>query len=82
MFCKLCGKPCAPQFDKCYECNHTKTVKELAYVPFIKCMTQCATMVELGISECENVCPWKFDVEDEYIDPITIVPAEYKEGGK
>lgn len=36
-----------------------KTVEELKYLPFPACTKKCSAIDELGVSDCENICPSK-----------------------
>lgn len=34
---------------------------ELKHIPFSKCYKKCELVKMLGVGECENCCPEKFD---------------------
>lgn len=42
-----------------------KTAKELRSVEFPDCSYLCALADTLGVGECENFCPYKFDEDGE-----------------
>lgn len=54
--------------------THHLTCDEQATVPFPQCYCCCSPVAHFGASECESLCPQKFD---EAGKPFThIVPAE------
>ncbi len=44
-----------------------KTAEALRETPFPECYSECLAAEYLGVGECENVCPDKFDEDGEPI---------------
>ena len=48
-----------------------KPLNELTKIPFPDCYNQCALAHALGVSECDDTCPDKFDDKGDPINTQT-----------